>query len=80
MKVTLNVSNNELDALEDQTMCWNLCGKHKRFLEASEADRFNFTQDCRKCRKNNKEIHGIVLHLWSKLVTAYQNASKRKRN
>lgn len=77
MKIIVDVSNKELAALEHQTVCWNLCEKHNRMLNVTEADMFKFTQDCPKCRAINKKLREKVLHLWSKMVTAYLKASKR---
>ena len=76
VKITVNVTNNELDALENQTLCWNLCNKHKAVLDASEEKMFEFAQTCKKCLKINQELTNTNLHLWSKLVTAYLKATK----
>jgi len=77
VKITANVTNKELGALENQTVCWNLCDKHKTVLDASEEEMFGFTQTCKKCLKINKELANTNLHLWSKLVTAYLKTTKR---
>jgi len=79
VKLTANVTNKELDALENQTLCWNLCDKHKAKWNASEEKMFKFTQTCKKCLKINRELTNSNLHLWSKLVTAYFKATKRKK-
>jgi|GEM_PF-2704745 len=78
MRIILDVSKNELNALEDQAVCWNLCPKHNRILGASDVELYEFTQECRKCKAMNKELRGKVLQLWSKLCTAYEKAAKRK--
>jgi len=78
VKAVVDVSNKELDAMENLAIAWNLCDTHKRVFNASEEDLFRFTQTCRKCIKINKETSGRTLHLWSKLVTAYLKATKRK--
>ena len=77
-KVTVGVTKKELDDLENLSVAWNLCDKHKSALQATEEDRFRFTQECKKCLKINKEISSRTLHLWSKLVTAYLKANKGK--
>lgn len=76
-KVTLQIIQKELDALENFSIAWNLCDKHKAMLNASEEDYFHFTQTCKKCIKINKEIRSTSLHLWAKLVTAYLKATKK---
>lgn len=78
VKVTVELTNKELDAMENLAVAWNLCDKHKRVFNASEEAYFKFTQTCRKCIKINQEIRGKTLHLWSKLVTAYMKATERK--
>lgn len=77
-KVTAEITNKELDAMEDLAVAWNLCNKHKAMLGATEEDNFRFTQECKKCLKINKEISGTTLHLWAKLVTACQKTTKNK--
>ena len=77
VEIKVNVTNKELDALEDLIVCWNLCDKHKKVINATEEERFAFTQNCKKCEKINKELRGKSLHLWSKLVTAYLKYSKK---
>lgn len=76
--VRVEVSNKELDALEDLAVSWNLCDKHNSRLDAGEDDRWRFTQKCEKCVALNKKIRSNVLHLWSKLANAYDK-SVRKR-
>ncbi|MDO8627344.1 MAG: hypothetical protein Q7K42_02675 [Candidatus Diapherotrites archaeon] len=78
MKLTVEVTNKELDDLEDLIMVWNLCQKHKSIMHSTEKELFNYAQTCKKCVKINKEIKNKTLHLWSKLVTAYMKATKKK--
>ena len=78
VKLTVEVSNLELDALEDVIVAWNLCKKHNAEIDASEDDRWHFTQTCPKCIKNNRILRSKALHLWSKLVTTY--LKHRKKN
>ena len=79
-KITLQITQKELDGLENLSIAWNLCDKHKTALNASEEDYFHFTQTCKKCKKINKEISITNLHLWSKLVTAYLKTAKNKKS
>lgn len=78
VELIVNVTNKELDFLEDLVVAWNLCDKHNSIINASEADRWKFTQTCKKCVKINKELRNNTLHLWSKLVTAYEKSRKNK--
>ena len=81
VKVTLEVTNKELDKLEDFIVAWNLCKKHNSIHGATDEEHYRFTQECKQCRKINKEIRNSSLHLWSKLVSAYEKARKdRRRN
>ena len=77
VEVKVNITNKELDALEDVIVCWNLCKKHNAVHDATEEEMFAFTQNCKKCEKLNKELRGKALHLWSKLVTAYLKYGKK---
>ena len=79
VKVAVQVTNPELDAMEDQIVAWNLCKKHQAIWRASEDDRWRFTQTCKACLEVGKEIRRKSLHLWAKLVTAYEKARKPKR-
>lgn len=78
MKVLLDVSFRELDALEDLVTVWTLCKKHNVRYPITENQRWNFTQTCKKCIKLNKEIRNKSLHLWSKLMTAYLKSSDNR--
>ncbi len=78
VKVALQVTNKELDALENLTVAWNLCDKHKAMLDASEEDNFRFTQTCKKCIRINGEMGNKTLHLRSNLVTAYLKSTKKQ--
>lgn len=78
VKVTVNVTNPELDALEDLAVCWNLCNKHNsQTLGRTEEEIFAFTQNCKKCGEINRKLRKTCLHLWCKLVDAYLKSSKR---
>ena len=79
VKLIADVSNKELDSLEDLAVVWNLCEKHNAKINASENDRWRFTQTCPKCVSINKKLRSKVLHLWSKLVTAYLKSRRARR-
>ncbi len=79
VKISVEISNPELDAIEDLAVAWNLCKKHNASWKASEDDRWRFTQTCKKCMRINKKLRSKVLHAWSKLVTAYEKTRKHGR-
>jgi len=80
VKISVEVTYKELDALEDLAVAWNLCNKHKAIINATEEDNFRFTQTCKKCIQINRKIRGKTLNIWSKLVTAYLKATKKYKN
>lgn len=75
--VKVDVTNPELNALEDLAVVWTLCKKHTGIINASDDDYWKFTRTCKKCIELNKKIRNKALHLWSKLVTAYQNSTAK---
>ena len=77
MRISVDVINPELDALEDKLMCWNLCDKHKSL--PSEEEMYKASITCKKCRDIDRKLHNKALHLWSKLVTAYLKARDEKK-
>lgn len=77
VRVEADISNAELDAIEDLAVAWNLCDKHNAAI-ATEDERWLFTQECKKCSKINRKLRCKVLHAWSKLVTAYEKARINK--
>ena len=78
VELVVNVTNKELDSLEDLIVVWSLCDKHNSIISASEDDRWKFTQTCKQCVKINKELRNTTLNLWSNLVTAYEKSRKNK--
>lgn len=80
MKVTIDITQKELNALEDQTVCWNLCKEHNGIINATDEEFFAFTLHCPKCKKVNRMLRKSNLHLWVKLVDAYLKVTKEKRN
>ena len=78
VKVTLDITNKELDAMEDSILVWNLCRKHKSMVGATEEDRFRFTQTCKACKRIENGKRDKAVHLWSKLTTAYYDSRKKK--
>ena len=69
-KLTIKVSNDELDALEDALMAWTLCNKHNQISD-SEIERFAATRTCKQCIKMNNTIERKAFGIWHKLVVEY---------
>ena len=76
VKIIVDVTNKELNAIEDLAMCWNLCDKHKGIIDASDEECFRFTQTCKKCKKINGLLRNKVMHLWVKLIDGYLKSTK----
>ncbi len=75
----LEVTNPELDALEDLIVAWNLCKKHNReSMGKSEVEIFKMQDSCKACENEVKKIRNKSLHLWSKLIHAYEIARRGK--
>jgi hypothetical protein len=79
VKIVVNVTNKELDSMENLAVVWNLCDKHKAVINATEEEMFSFTQKCKVCKELNRELSRKVLHVWSKMMTAYLDAKKKKK-
>ncbi len=79
VEITVKVSIRELNAMENIVLCWNLCEKHNKIIKASDSTFWKFTQTCKKCIKLNKELRVKSLHLWSKLLTAYLETTKKSK-
>lgn len=68
----IEITNPELDALEDLTVAWNLCKKHNAKIHGkSDIEIYKMQNSCKACQKEMKTIRKRTLHLWSKLVHAY---------
>lgn len=80
MKIkNLEVSNPELDALEDLAVAWNLCKKHNaQTMDKSDLEIYKMQHNCKACQKEVKIIRSRCLHLWSKLIHAYEIARHGK--
>ena len=78
-EITLNVSNKELNNMEDLAVCYNVCKFHKRLLDSPEfVSNPNYEvfdksiAVCKKCISINKRMSKMLLHTWCKMVTAYE--------
>jgi hypothetical protein len=78
MKIkNVEITKPELDALEDLAVVWILCKKHNAQMDwKDEVKVYKIQQSCKACRKEVKTASNRALHLWSKLVHAYEIARK----
>ena len=78
MKIkNVEVTKPELDALEDLAVVWILCKKHNaKSYGKSDVEIYKMQDSCKACRKEVKTASNRALHLWSKLVHAYEIARK----
>jgi glucosamine 6-phosphate synthetase-like amidotransferase/phosphosugar isomerase protein len=73
MKITLNVTEKELDMLEEYITCWLLCNKHKKeYLHSSDEEIYQIQHSCKACMKIRMKNYRNALHLWSRLCDAYE--------
>jgi hypothetical protein len=82
MKISLDVKNSELDALEDLITAWILCKKHNSGIinAMREEEIYEMQLNCKECQKLLKANRKLTLHLWSNLVHAYSIAKDGKCN
>ena len=80
MRISVDVTNPELDAMVDLILCWNLCDRHKKktLRKTKEAQIWQWTQTCKACIEINKQLRKKTRHLWSKLIDAYLNTKNGK--
>jgi hypothetical protein len=78
VNLKVNVTKKELGSLENLAIAWNLCNKHNAVINATEEELFSFTQKCKSCKEINRDLSKKVLHLWSKLTTAYLKVTASK--
>ncbi|GEM_PF-2454051 len=71
VKITVNITNPELDAMEDVITVYILCKKHSKNLTLDYNRLLHFQYNCKNCLKELKKAKSKALHLWSKLVHAY---------
>lgn len=71
----MEITGSELDALEDLATVWIFCKKHNAHSAGkSYIEIFKMQNSCKACRKEVKLVSNRALHLWSKLVHAYEIA------
>lgn len=74
MKITVDVTNPELDSLEDVLTAWNLCPRHvEKSATAGQKVRLGWQYTCGDCKRTLDARIDKSLHLWSKLCRAYDS-------
>ncbi len=77
-KVSINVTNNELEALEDALVAWTLCKKHNRDVwNKTQIETFSIQSKCKACTRANKAVQRKAIGVMSKLFRAYDADKKR---
>ncbi len=72
MKLTVDITNPELDALEDVLTVWSLCAAHRASSPRMSQPRLAAVQySCPDCHRLLQTRVDKSLKLWSKLVNAY---------
>ncbi len=76
-RVTITVSDSELDALEDSLIVWNLCKKHNAMTfdfqtgkAKTSQEIFKMQDECTACRRQKKLVFGKAWSVNSKLFKA----------
>jgi len=72
MRLTVEVTNPELDALEDVLAVWNLCPRHV-VATSSRRQKSIWQSECPECRKIRAVKVEKSLVLWSRLCRAYDS-------
>ena len=72
----MQVTNPELDALEDILTAWLLCDRHMvRSANATPVQIAGWQRGCKKCYAIYQRENRRALRLWSKLVEQYDKSS-----
>lgn len=75
--VQLDISNKEIDTMEDFIMVWNLCSKHNAAHVEDEVEYFKFTRNCHECKQINEALKKATFKIWVKLVNAYEKVTEK---
>jgi hypothetical protein len=76
-RITITVSDRELNALEDALMVWNLCKKHKARTwtpehgQKSEQEIFKMQDECTACKNCNRRIHRLAMQVAFRLFSVW---------
>lgn len=74
----VEITNIELDAIEDLATVWILCKKHRAIESKTDIEIYRIQQECDDCIKIGNMTRSRALHVWSKLVHAYNIAKNGK--
>ena len=75
-RISVEVTNPELDALEDVLTVWLLCDRHKaRGVKATQVQIAGWQRGCKKCNETDQKECKRALRLWSKLAGQYDKSS-----
>jgi len=69
MRIEVDITDKELNALEDILICWNLCPKHKKCK--TEKEMAIATVECKNCIKEYEKLHKLAWAAEAKLWMAY---------
>ena len=76
-RVTITVSDSELDALEDSLIIWNLCKKHNAMTFDFENGKartsqeiFKMQDECEACQRQKKRVFGKAWSVTGRLFEA----------
>lgn len=78
-RVTIKISLDELEALEDTLVCWNLCKKHKTMMVNTKTGRvlssteiFKMKEECKNCTKYEKQLRRKSIGIMGKLFSEFE--------
>jgi len=74
VKVTISVTEKELNTLEDYITCFQVCDKHKQIMDEDKL--VMVSHKCKACIEVKRKHYRVALHLWNKLCTAYDKVVK----
>lgn len=78
-RISVIVTNPELDALEDVLTVWLLCDRHMvRSAKATPVQIAGWQRGCKKCFAIYQKENRRALQLWSKLVEQYDHTTSTK--
>ena len=82
-RVTVTISDSELDALEDSLIVWNLCKKHnamtfdfKTGKSRTEQEIFKMQDECKACQRQKRLIFRKAWSVTGRLFEARYKALK----
>ena len=73
MKITINITQKDLELFENDILCIPLCNEHKKDLHITHAP-----IDCKECKKVKEEWRNSVAKIFWKCWRAYWNEYDEK--